>query len=169
MLRLAPATTRQLYAVPWHFRLDVMHEARLQLLIGELGLQCYNLEKAEYPDGLEDLVPDYLPAVPMDPFSGAPFVYDRAESPYRLYSVGPDGRDEGGRWDTVVVAVPNPEAMKGVTVAYDLRLERTYPKMIVVPSQTPEHPEELFPWNEADGWVVEPGDDVPEGSGEGRP
>ena len=46
------------------------------------------------PSSLQELVPAYLPRVPIDPFDGKPFRYD----PERgiLYSVGRDLQDGGG-------------------------------------------------------------------------
>jgi hypothetical protein len=48
------------------------------------------------PESLTALVPRFLPAVPQDPLSGAPLLYVRDESSYTIYSVGPNGKDEGG-------------------------------------------------------------------------
>lgn len=46
---------------------------------------------------LSDLVPNYLPAVPMDPFAdNAPLRYIRTGTHFVLYSIGPDGADNGG-------------------------------------------------------------------------
>ena len=44
-------------------------------------------------------MPTFLPFVPVDPLGGAPFVYRRTDTGYRLYSVGPDGIDQGGPVD----------------------------------------------------------------------
>jgi len=49
----------------------------------------YKLDHGEFPGELSGLVPNYLDSVPIDPFTGEEF---RA-----LYSVGPDGKDDGGR------------------------------------------------------------------------
>ena len=46
--------------------------------------------------GLLNLVPKYLPAVRQDPFAPAPLVYRRTDKGALLYSVGPDGMDDGG-------------------------------------------------------------------------
>lgn len=83
-----------------------------------------------YPERLDDLVPRYLPAVPIDPFSDAPLVYERRAGGYLLASVGPNGiydggtREDGsiigGEWqsrgsrtvhDDDVVRVPYPQRM----------------------------------------------------------
>jgi hypothetical protein len=42
-----------------------------------------------------------LGSVPPDPFTGRGFVYGLPGPSYRLYSVGPDGKDDGGSGITV--------------------------------------------------------------------
>jgi len=61
------------------------------------ALRLYEIDHGERPPELGALVPDYLPAVPLDPFSdGDPIGYlPNAKYP-RLYSVGDDGVDHGG-------------------------------------------------------------------------
>lgn len=54
-----------------------------------------------YPERLGELVPEFLAAVPDDPYSEHGFVYKRGDNPaakggYTLYSVGDDGEDNGG-------------------------------------------------------------------------
>ena len=62
-----------------------------------LALQAYKLDRHTYPVSLSQLTPTYLPAVPSDPFSNnQPFKYRLNGSTYILYSVGPDGVDNGG-------------------------------------------------------------------------
>jgi hypothetical protein len=48
------------------------------------------------PDQLSELVQDYLPAVPIDPFDGQPIRYRRTDDGFLLYSVGADRTDDGG-------------------------------------------------------------------------
>jgi hypothetical protein len=62
-----------------------------------LANEQYKRDHGQYAGVLQDLVPDYLPAVPIDPFSGTPFLYRRDGDDYRLYVTGYDGRDDGGR------------------------------------------------------------------------
>ena len=45
---------------------------------------------------LAELVPAWLPAVPLDPFSNRPLVYRITTNSFLLYSVGPDGKDDQG-------------------------------------------------------------------------
>ncbi|GEM_PF-2442188 len=48
------------------------------------------------PDKLEDLVPNYLPQMPVDPFSGEPLRYAQTEKGWKIWSVGYDRRDDDG-------------------------------------------------------------------------
>ena len=49
-----------------------------------------------YPESLDSLAPDYLPAGPRDVRTGEPFVYQRISNDYRFYSIGANGIDNGG-------------------------------------------------------------------------
>jgi len=48
------------------------------------------------PATLTDLVPTYLDDIPEDPLTGKPLLYRAASDAYIVYSVGPDGKDDGG-------------------------------------------------------------------------
>lgn len=50
----------------------------------------------DYPEQLEQLMPNYLPEVPVDIYTGKPLIYRRSESGYLLYSVGTNLSDDGG-------------------------------------------------------------------------
>jgi hypothetical protein len=62
------------------------------------ALERYRLANGEYPASLDRLTPRYLAALPLDPCTGGPFYYNATsdETWYRLYSTGPDGKDDGG-------------------------------------------------------------------------
>jgi len=72
-------------------------DAKDEMFLVALALQAWRAEHGRYPDTLEALVPDILKAVPADPFGRGPLQYRRDGETYVLYSVGPDGRDDGGR------------------------------------------------------------------------
>lgn len=57
-----------------------------------VALHRYRRANGALPERLDDLVPAFLPAVPVDPFDGAPFRYDRGRG--LVYSVGEDGIDK---------------------------------------------------------------------------
>jgi hypothetical protein len=48
------------------------------------------------PSSLDELVPALLPRVPVDPFSGSAIKYARRDGEFIVYSVGPNGKDDGG-------------------------------------------------------------------------
>lgn len=63
-----------------------------------LAMRLYAIDHGDWPDELERLVPDYLPALPRDPFAATDQTFTRIDT-YgwpRLYSVGADGEDDGG-------------------------------------------------------------------------
>jgi len=72
-------------------------DAQTALLSTALALRAYKMDHGAYPATLAALTPGYLRAVPDDPFalSGA-LRYKRLGAKYVLYSVGPDGKDDGG-------------------------------------------------------------------------
>jgi hypothetical protein len=48
------------------------------------------------PAALTDLVPTYLTEIPEDPVTGRPLLYRAVADAFMVYSVGPDGKDDGG-------------------------------------------------------------------------
>ena len=63
-----------------------------------LALRAYKLERGAYPENLRALVPGFLRNVPSDPFGGGEALrYKRTGETYVLWSIGPDGVDNGGR------------------------------------------------------------------------
>ncbi|HUS38957.1 MAG TPA: hypothetical protein VMX74_05880 [Pirellulales bacterium] len=62
-----------------------------------LDLAAYRAQRGNYPERLEDLIPDVRAALPVDEFTGAHFRYRRDETDYVLYSVGSNGKDDEGR------------------------------------------------------------------------
>jgi hypothetical protein len=76
---------------------DSTQQARDALLLTALALRAYRMEHGSYPAKLADLVPGHLRRVPDDVFGKTgPLRYKRAGDRYLLYSVGPDGKDNGG-------------------------------------------------------------------------
>ncbi|MCH8146387.1 MAG: hypothetical protein IH987_00100 [Planctomycetes bacterium] len=72
--------------------------AENRLAATAIAIRLYELDYGERPDSLEVLVPDYLPSVPADPFTDdqSSIRYTRDSGGDRLYSVGLNGRDDGG-------------------------------------------------------------------------
>jgi hypothetical protein len=60
-------------------------------------LKRYELRNHRLPDKLNELVPEYLKSVPIDCMDGQPLRYrQNADGTFLLYSVGPNGKDDGG-------------------------------------------------------------------------
>ena len=73
------------------------HQTGMRLLTIELALRCFQSEQGRVPLRLEELTPKYFQCVPMDPFSDQPLVYHAQGTNWLLYSIGPDGVDDGGK------------------------------------------------------------------------
>ncbi len=64
------------------------------------ALERFRLAEGAFPGKLEPLVPRFLPALPVDIFDGKPLRYRvNADGGYDLWSIGPDGKDDGGKID----------------------------------------------------------------------
>ena len=61
------------------------------------ALAAYRADSGGYPSDLTALVPKYLPAIPNHLYSDRPLCYKRQQFGYVLYSVGKNGKDDGGR------------------------------------------------------------------------
>lgn len=72
-------------------------QATSQMARIAIALERYRLANGSYPAQLVDLVPKYLPMLPVDPVNGAPFLYRVLEDKrFVLYSVGNNLKDDGG-------------------------------------------------------------------------
>jgi hypothetical protein len=86
---LAPATERVVVAA-------TEADAGRLLARAALALTAFKAKTGSYPDTLDALVPDFLPRVPLDPFSGRPLRLRRDGDGLVIYSVGRDLKDDGG-------------------------------------------------------------------------
>ncbi len=69
-------------------------DAKKSATILALNCELYRRKHGDLPDTLDDLVPDYIKAVPADPFDGKPLRYDKKKK--IIYSVGENQKDDGG-------------------------------------------------------------------------
>lgn len=82
------------------------------LAVTAIALKRYQTQYHHLPDKLEDLVPAFLESVPVDWMDGQPLRYRRNDDwTFALYSVGEDGKDDGG----------NPRPLEGSISSYWLR------------------------------------------------
>ncbi|MGE4300937.1 MAG: hypothetical protein AB7F40_04960 [Victivallaceae bacterium] len=109
--------------------MESRQEAMLRMMRIACAIERYRLKNHKLPASLEELA---MPDMPLDPFNQHPFGYECGEltfwkchswkmSPvkiatatgYRLYSVGPDRKNDGGKLDNIdtgdiVVSVADP-------------------------------------------------------------
>jgi hypothetical protein len=86
--------------------------AELRLTAAALALERYRLRYGQYPDALDELAPDFVPAVPVDPANGGPLRYCFTDTGVAVYSISMNLKDDGGistapyrhwRWDGDIV------------------------------------------------------------------
>src|SRR5207248_5771811 len=64
-----------------------------------IAVERYRRVNNRWPDTLTDLVPTFLPNMPLDPFDGKPLRYRRLDDGVVIYSISSDGKDNGGKFD----------------------------------------------------------------------
>jgi len=70
---------------------------RLELTKVAFALAAYRTDHGSYPAKLADLTPTYVSVVPKDIFNDAELHYRPENDGYLLYSVGINGKDDGGK------------------------------------------------------------------------
>jgi hypothetical protein len=75
---------------------DIWDQAHARAAQAGLAIERYRLAKGHLPQSLDNLVPAYLDAVPMDPFNGQEMRYRLRKTGFVVYSVGEDLSDDGG-------------------------------------------------------------------------
>ena len=86
---LVPSLTRAL-------ELDLRLTAQIRSARTALAAERYRLDKGCFPEQIDQLMPDYLDAVPTDPFDDKPLRCRVDEDAVTIYSVGSNGIDDGG-------------------------------------------------------------------------
>jgi hypothetical protein len=85
--------------------------------LAAIALARHRLRNGTFPDTLDTLVPDLLPALPIDPHSGDPLRYELRDGQPTLWSVGENGVDDGGEGPHFLTRVAPRDRGRG-----DLRL-----------------------------------------------
>lgn len=76
------------------------------------ALERHRLLHGAYPETLDALTPYFLPSLPLDPWSGAPYHYRRTEAgSFLLYSVGKNRVDDDGHLDPKKNEQQQPDAV----------------------------------------------------------
>ena len=96
-LKMTPYARMLLPALGKVGEADARCHAELRSAIAGLAAERYRLKCGRWPDTLDTLVPAFLPGVLADPYDGRPLRYRRLPEGVVVYSLGPDGQDDGGR------------------------------------------------------------------------
>jgi hypothetical protein len=75
---------------------DASRREVIRLLACDLAVRCFVHKHGNPPERLEELVPEFLSTVPLDPFTDRPLIDRRRSDGFLLYSTGPDKTDNGG-------------------------------------------------------------------------
>jgi hypothetical protein len=106
MARLMVPAVKQVSLSAW------LGAAREQQALAAIALERFFVKRGAYPAKLEELVPEFLPVVPLDACDGKPLRYRTTESGrFKLWSVGFDGKDDAGK--VTLEANKTPKLNKG--------------------------------------------------------
>lgn len=84
-------------------------QARVRLARLGLAIQEYRGARGVWPASLAELSSPSAPEAAIDPFTGQPLHYRQQDGGVLLYSVGPDGQDDGGKPQRPRKAAGKPE------------------------------------------------------------
>jgi hypothetical protein len=71
--------------------------ALVRSLMVLVAVERYRLKMGNWPDKLDDLKPEFLKVIPLDPYDGRSLRYVRRADGVTVYSIGGDGSDNGGK------------------------------------------------------------------------
>lgn len=109
------------------FKTYATGNARMDCALAAFSAERFRMATGRYPATLDELVPDYLPAVPRDPFNGRPVRMVATAEGMTIYSVGENETDDGGdvarvdgarRWVDVGFRLLRPEH-RGIRITDD--------------------------------------------------
>jgi hypothetical protein len=103
--------------------------AVLRCQASAIAVERYRQLHGDWPPSLDALTPDFLEVVPSDPFGDDSLLYHRVPDGVVVYSVGPDGVDDGGNVEKNVM---EPGADLGVRL-WDVAKRRQPPAPPVLP------------------------------------
>ena len=79
-----------------------IHELAVEVCRVGLALKLFKQKAGAYPKTLEQLAPEFLESIPVDPFTGKSLVYRKDGDGFLLYSLGPNLKDDGGKARNIV-------------------------------------------------------------------
>jgi hypothetical protein len=125
---------RNMFSTPWYYKMAgalipnitsvLFKRATLDAIYdtARIGIACkiYKNLNGDFPGELAELSPEILEKVPVDPFTGHPFIYKKQDSGFIVYSIGSNLKDDEGRgtWKIVSLVMEKDDdwAWKEVTI-----------------------------------------------------
>jgi hypothetical protein len=86
-------------ASPTIFKTCGLEIARKEATVAAIAAERFSLKYGAYPNSLRDLVPEFLPVAPIDPFTGDGLRLAVGDGELLIYSFGPNRKDDGGKRD----------------------------------------------------------------------
>ena len=74
----------------------IKREAYRSTALTGVAVERYRLAHGDLPESLAQLVPTCIDEVPIDPYGGEPLLYRRLDPGFVVYSIGINGKDDGG-------------------------------------------------------------------------
>jgi hypothetical protein len=111
------------------------HKAVVRCAVVAVAAERFRQARGRWPDSIAELVPQFLAAVPLDPFDGKPLRWRTAPGGAMVYSVGMDGVDDGGKLD------PKRMAQTGFDLGFrlwDASARRQTPEPLPPPRDDPD-------------------------------
>lgn len=99
MQMLLPAMTKVAQAAQ-------RNQATVRNLMVVAAAERYRKANGKWPGSITDLVPAYLPEVPLDPYDGQPIRLRRTEYGLVVYCLGPDRKDDQGHVTPKILLTP---------------------------------------------------------------
>jgi len=110
---------KRMNSTPWYYRMAgvlipnavtvMFKRATLDAVFetARIGMACkiYKNLHGDFPEDLAELAPEILGTIPVDPFTGHPFIYKKQDSGFMVYSVGSNLEDDGGRGTWQIVSL----------------------------------------------------------------
>lgn len=93
---LHPISRTTLPALTKPFEMNLRATAQFRAARAAMAVECYRIERGQFPATLDELIPAYMEKVPADPFDHQPMRYRVAADRIAIYSVGEDLKDDGG-------------------------------------------------------------------------
>lgn len=91
-----PVAGQSVWMTSAFFSRAAISEAIATALDAAIAVELFRRDQQHLPSKLGELVPDYLPAVPLDPFADGPLRYITRDDEFLIYSVAEDAIDNQG-------------------------------------------------------------------------